>query len=557
VKHMSKIFRLFTAVGIAGVLAMAIPAGTAMAARSIELDEEEGQIGDYIDVDGVDFPPSVPSEEPPFESFVDVYFTSQDASTGDDIDDEITIYELVEEEIQVDTDGDFSSRFRVPTELTDGDDDEDVVGGIYYVCVTMGGDEDIKAVAEYTVIAGQITLSPDNGVVGTEVDIDGENFAEEEEITIYWDGDELDSDYIVDCDEETDNGGDMTCTIIIPPGAAGDHIIMVTDESISEAEAEFTVEPSIEVSPNHAPPGDKVEVSGNGFDASEDVTISLDGDEIGEKRTDSDGSFTVEVTIPEFEQGDYDLEADDGSNAVDIEFTVDIGTEVSIAPVTNAASPGYVGQSVTLTGGGFNENAAITISFASTPEVVATTTSDANGDFVATFNIPKSESGDHTITASDGTNMMTVPFYIESVKPSVPALILPEDGTKAPGRTEFDWGDVTDQSKPVTYSLQVSDTPTFDVLILEVVNLPDSEYTLPEGTELPDVDEENPYYWRVRATDAASNMGDWSEPDTFHVGGWFSLPSGSGWLIHLWWGLGAVGAGFLGYYLGKRRAYYY
>ena len=263
----------------------------------------------------------------------------------------------------------------------------------------------------------------------------------------------------------------------------------------------------------------------------------------------------MNFTVPELDEGTYDIEADDGSNAVELEFTVDIGTEASVAPATSQASPGWVGQNVTMTGTGFDANSTITISYASTPQVVATTTSDANGDFIANFNIPPSDHGAHTLTASDGSNTMAMPFYIESDKPAIPAPLIPEDGGKAPARAYFDWGDATDPSLPVTYTLQVAGDEAFNTIVLEVSGLTESEYTFPEGTELPKTTEESPYYWRVRATDAAANVGDWSAPDSFHVGG-FSFPGG-GSLIHLWWGLGVTGAVFLGYWLGKRRAYYY
>ena len=553
---LTKIFRVLTAAGVLALLMIAIPASPALAARSIELDPEAGQIDEYIDYFGEEWPEPDPSAEPePYEPAVDVYFTSQEAVKGEDIDDEITIYELVDDGVEVDSRGEIEGRFKVPSELTDGDDDEDVVGGTYYVCITMENADDIKVVAEFTVVAGAITLDPDDGVVGTEVDIEGEDFAEKEEITIYYDGDELDSDYIVECDDETSSGGSLDCTIIIPPSAAGEHTILVTDESISDAEAEFSVDPAVAVSPTHAPPGDTVEVRGTGFRSKEDVTITIDGEEVATKKTDSDGSFTVNFTVPELDEGTYDIEADDGSNAVELEFTVDIGTEASISPVTSQASPGWVGQNVTMTGSGFDANSTITISYATTPQVVATTTSDANGDFIANFNIPPSDYGAHTLTASDGSNTMTMPFYMESEKPAIPAPLVPDDGGKAPARAYFDWGDVTDQSTPVTYTLHVASDQGFSGIVLEVSGLTGSEYTLPEGTELPKTTAEAPYYWRVRATDAATNVGDWSAPNSFHVGG-FSLPS-AGWLIHLWWGLGATGAGFLGYWLGKRRAYYY
>ena len=470
---LTKIFRVLAAAGFLALLAIAIPTSPALAAdESIQLDQEQGQIGDRVDIDGAGWPPTVLNNQ--IRNWVDIYFTSEEASANDRLDDDITVYQQVKENVETDSDGGFSSYFEVPPRLTDGDDDEDVVGGTCYVCVTLQNSDRIKAVAEFTITAGQITLSPKNGVVGTEVDIAGEDFAGKESITIYYDGDEMDGDYIVECDDKTSSSGSLDCTIIIPPSAAGKHTILVTDESISNAEAEFTVDSEIAVSPTHAPPGDVAEVSGTGFDSKEGVTITIDGEEVATKKTASDGSFTTTFTVPDLAEGTYDIEADDGSNTVELEFTVDIGT---------------------------------------------------------------------------------VPLSIDSIKPAIPALLIPENGGKAPARAYFDWGDVTDPSLPVTYSLQIAGDQAFTSLILEINPLTKSEYTLTEGTELPNTTEESPYYWRVRATDAAANVGDWSAPDSFHVGG-FSLPSG-GWLIHLWWGLGVAGGIFLGYYLGKRRAYYY
>jgi hypothetical protein len=248
------------------------------------------------------------------------------------------------------------------------------------------------------------------------------------------------------------------------------------------------------------------------------------------------------------------LVEDDEGNDAEGSFLVEIGIEISISAVTTPGSPGYVGDSVTVGGVGFEANSTITITYATDPQVVATTTSDANGDFTATFGIPKSAAGAHTITASDGTNSLEVPFYMEAQAPGKPQLVLPETGTKTKSLTEFDWESVEDPSG-VTYDLQVATSEDFAAasIVLDIEGLTDSEYTITAKEEaLPSRSEEEPYYWRVRAIDGASNTGAWSDVSNFHVG--FAWPD---WIIHLWWGLGVIGAIFLGYFLGKRRAYYY
>ena len=549
-KH-AKLFRMLAIGVILSLLVAVIPASPALAAREIDLEKDEGEIGEYIDVTGENWPPSDPGADPPFYRYLDIYFTSEEASIGNDIDDDITIYELVEDKVQVDTDGEFESRFRVPDELQDGSPDEDVRGGTYYVCVTYWEAEDIKAVAEFTIAAGEITdFSPDSGPVGTEVEISGEDFADNEDIAIEYDGSDIDID---SGDDKTDSRGDFDCAIIVPPSTAGDHTVTISDETLTEVEETFTVEPEMSFTPAQAPPGDTVEVSGTGFGDRVDVDVILGTQAVATEETSRDGSFTVSFIVPELDEATYDLVAeDDDGNDDEGSFLVEIGIEASIDPVTSSASPGHVGQDITVGGVGFLADSTITITYATEPQVVATTTSDAEGDFEATFDIPQSEAGAHTITASDGTNSLQFLFYMEAQAPEIPEPLLPEMGAKAPSMTFFDWEDVEDDSG-VTYELQVatSDEFTASSRVVEVVGRTESEYTLTSEEALESRAEEEPYYWRVRAVDGAGNESDWTLGE-FSVG--FTWPD---WIIHLWWGLGVLGAVFFGYYLGKRRAYYY
>ena len=93
-------------------------------------------------------------------------------------------------------------------------------------------------------------------------------------------------------------------------------------------------------------------------------------------------------------------------------------------------------------------------------------------------------------------------------------------------------------------------------MVLEKTDLADSEYTLTEAEKLEKRSKETPYYWRVKTIDGAYNESGWTGAGTFYVGGFGGI-SQPDWMVHLWWGLGAAGAGFGGYYLAKRRAYYY
>ncbi|MEA3253998.1 MAG: hypothetical protein U9Q17_03505, partial [Chloroflexota bacterium] len=162
----------------------------------------------------------------------------------------------------------------------------------------------------------------------------------------------------------------------------------------------------------------------------------------------------------------------------------------------------------------------------------ATATSDASGIFTASFQVPPSKHGDHTITVSDGTSTDMVIFTVESMAPSVPLPLLPTMGSEVELPISFDWEEVTDESSPVTYTLQIATDKNFtaDSIVLDKKGLTKSEYTLIETEELKLETKETSYYWRVRAIDAAQNKsGWWMSAGEFYVIEPFNFPS---WAIY-------------------------
>ncbi len=556
----AKFFRILTLAATVSLLLLAIPASPALAYDDdIALDPEQGEIGDTIDFDGTDWPPTTCIDSTCTYSYIDIYFSIQEADIGDDIDTEVETYQRVKTGYEV-GDGDFTTSFKVPTRLSTGTDDEDVHGGIYYVYVTTykgSVSKDIKAVAEFMVIAGQIVLSPTHGLVGTDVKITGQYFSDREDIFVTCDDNDVD---IKSGDETTTSAGGFTTHILIPYATAGEHTIAVEDESGHIAEATLTVEPKIAVGATEGKKGDTVEVTGTGFGGEVGVDISLDGSVVGSGDTNESGSFTASFEVPDIEKGSYELKVeDDDGNEGTAAFTVFIATKVTINPVTTQASAGHVGTDVTIGGVGFEPNTDVIITYETTPVVVATTSTDDEGAFSATFKAPKSQSGKHTITASDGINSLTMDFYMESTPPPVPELLLPQIDVKTVSPVHFDWEDVTDDSPPVIYVLQVAIDEDFTSasIVLDKPGLTNSEYTLTEAEKLEPRKKETPYYWRVKVIDSASNESAWSSLSSFYTGGGLggiTLPS---WIWYVWVALAAVIAGFIGYWMGKRTATHY
>lgn len=537
----NKIFRTLALAIILSLLVMAIPPTPALAAETLRVRPTKGAVGDEIDVSGSGYDPG---------DRVYIYFSSQEADEGDKID-ELDVWEEVKrtsagDEGETD-EGDIDTDFDVPDELTDGPDTEVVRGGEYFVYTTYTSEGRIQAVDEFTVF-GITQVNPTEGEVGTEVNIEGV-FEDKEDIEVFYDGDEIE---IADGDGETDSKGEFELTIIIPPSTAGKHTITVEVDR-DEGEAEFTVEPEMEISATSGMIGERVTVTGTGYGDKVDVTITFGDDKVATVETDNNGSFSVNFDVPAVGAGTYDVEAEDedGNTAGTVGFTMT--TDISITPVTSQTSPGYVGMDITISGTGFIPDHEITITYASTP-VVFTTTSEDDGSFSYTFKIPESEPGEHTITATDGTNSLEVTFFMESEAPPIPAPLKPELDTKPEQPVAFDWKDVTDPSG-ITYTLQVAKDKSFTDIVLEKEGLTKSEYTMTEteDEELESTKKDEPYYWRVKAIDGASNEGKWSTPASFYVSSVFEMPS---WAIYVLFGFGALLLGALGFYLGRRTAYY-
>ena len=550
-RHTNKIWRILTVALILSLLMAVIPATPALAG-DIEIDPEEGEIDDRIDITGEDFTASTEDTE----RFVDIYFALDEASTSDDIGTEVETYELLKS-VRVGYEGDsdegeIDTYFKVPDEMNDGDDDEDVEPGDHYIYVTRYGSNRIRAIADFTVIGGgEITIDPDDGPVDTEVAIEGIEFGDEEDITVEYDGDEID---IEDGDTDTNSSGEFDCTIIIPESTAGEHTIKVLGEdSGAEPGETFTVEPEITVSPTEANANETATVTGTGFAGRADFKVYLDGTELADDETDSDGSFDVDFTVPAVASGSYDVEAlDEDDNEATAELSV-AATTVKLEPTT-----GNVGTPIAVSGGGFTPGVTIIIKYDDTQETTATV--QASGIFAVIFNAPASASGEHVVTVGDGTTTKQFTFTMESVAPPTPQPLLPQMGAKPEQPVSFDWDDVTDDSSPVTYTLQIATSDDFatSAMVLEKKEITKSEYTLTSAEQLESRTKEEPYYWRIKAVDAASNESAWTGAGEFYVGaptiiGAEGMPT---WVLYTLIGLGGVLLVIIGFWLGRRTAYY-
>lgn len=563
-----KIARLFSIAIILSLLIMAVPATPAQAAASITVVPDEGPIGSRVTIAGTGFNKSTSTTD----KYAVVFFSSQEATTIDDIDSDVTIYEKVKDGVWLDENGEFEVTFTVPDILNDGATTKTVTGGTYYIYVnhylsvtppTLA--PRITAVAEFTVTAGTMELDPAKGPVGTEVAITGAEFSGGKSIAISYDGAAVD---IAGGDTKTDSSGEFVSTILIPDSTAGKHTITVT-VSGSQVSADFTVEPELILNPTSGTANTTVTARGTGFDRREDVIVYFNNVGMATTTSDGNGSFTASFAVPELEAGIYDVEAEDESNNIDtVKFTVTVPPPPAPSPApapspTPAPSPitasisatsGNVGMDIIVGGAGFEADSKVTIKYDG--EEVATANADSSGIFVAAFKIPMSKHGDHIITISDGDNTEQFTFTMESEAPPVPAPLLPEMGVRVKSPIMFDWDDVEDDSPPVTYTLQIATSQNFasGSVVLEKEELTDSEYTITEVEKSRLAGKDTPYYWRVRAMDGASNEGEWTGAGEFYLSQPFAMPK---WALYTIFGIGGLLLFAIGYWFGRRTAYYY
>jgi hypothetical protein len=519
----SKICRL-VAPSLVIALLLTVVAVSPVAAASFKLEPKEGRIGDWVDIEYTG------SETLRF------YFSGEKADVGDTINNDVTIYNRI-----------VGETFQVPDRLVDGSYERDVHGGEYYVYAAKANKE-IVAVRTFTVIKGEIWLSSEEGSVGDEIEISGEDLRPEEAITVEYEDDEVG---IISGDAQTDSEGKFTCTVVIPDSIMGEHVLIVADESGDKTEAVFTVEPKITLVPSQQEGGEEVEVIGAGFNAEYTITLTVDGDRVETTpyyiETNFQGSFSCVFAAPLYESPTVvKVEASDRKlNKAEAQLTVVGG--IRLKPVTTPTAPGYAGMELTIYGVGFAKGGEVTITYSEGEQTTAT--ADANGNFTFDFTVPPSLAGSHVITATDNITTGTATFIMESKAPPIPVPQLPEVAGTAEEEARFDWWDVTDLSG-VSYTLQVASDAGFNTVVVDKAGIPLSEYTLTEGEKLAPAGQKA-YYWRVKAVDGASNESGWSSVGLFYVD--FSGTAFSGGVWYILYGLIALALAGLVSWLYKRR----
>ncbi|MEK7353409.1 MAG: IPT/TIG domain-containing protein [Chloroflexota bacterium] len=251
--------------------------------------------------------------------------------------------------------------------------------------------------------AGSITLSPATGIPGSTVTVTATGFTANETVAITYDTTTTLASGI------SSASGNWSSPVTIPASAAGSHFIVATGSaSGASANTTFTVTPSISANPASGVTGSSVTVSGAGFGASETgISVTYDGAQVVSSISASvQGSWSSSFIVPASASGARTITAAGASNTANTIFSVT--PKISSNLATTAP-----GSSVTITGTGFGASeTGIAVTYNGQPITTVPPSISANikGGWTATFVVPASPSGSHTIDAyGSSTSVNSVP----------------------------------------------------------------------------------------------------------------------------------------------------
>lgn len=240
-------------------------------------------------------------------------------------------------------------------------------------------------------------LNPRRGPVGTEVTINGYGFtANEANIPIKFHGNQVKT-------ATADAKGSWEASYIITNIPAGDYLFEVGPDREPGEECMmcmcFTVTPEIKVTPASGVSGQMIAVNGTGFASNEKaIKVVFDGETVKENiSADANGSWSVQITVPRRGTGTYIIDASGfstwGRDVPDVTFAIETG--VSVAPAS-----AQVGDEITVTGSGFAAwEGGVKVTLDNRLLDTGTITVDRHGSWEASFILPTSTYGAHTVVA--------------------------------------------------------------------------------------------------------------------------------------------------------------
>jgi len=166
----------------------------------------------------------------------------------------------------------------------------------------------------------------------------------------------------------------------------------------------------VEVNPETGTVGTQVTITGAEATPNGTLEIYWNSDFLGTTASDPFGDFSYAFTVPPTTRGMHHITIRDVTTSTSGIAFFTVASSISVTPTI-----GSIGATVQVTGFGFGAGEHVVLSFDDMriTEIVA----DEYGGFSATFSIPLSEAGSHSIKAWYDFNCVETPFTVVDVTP--------------------------------------------------------------------------------------------------------------------------------------------
>jgi hypothetical protein len=240
--------------------------------------------------------------------------------------------------------------------------------------------------------APSLSVNPATVTMGDQVSVSGAGFGADEKVTIDFGSNSSSA--------ESDDSGSFSATLTAPSVSNSQSVTITATGKSSGLTATASVEvqtsttvggnPDISLDPTSGAPGDSVKVTGSGYGANENVTVSFGSSSVT-VNTGNKGNFTTAFIAPSVaatEELKVTAVGQTTEESASADFD-DVVTASTQANITLSPASGAPGDSVTVSGTGFGDNENVLVSFGSATTVVNST---GAGNFSTSFTVPSETS---------------------------------------------------------------------------------------------------------------------------------------------------------------------
>jgi len=231
-------------------------------------------------------------------------------------------------------------------------------------------------VAHFSLVwaAPSIFLNPSSGPPDTPVTVSGTDFTPAENVSITYDGTQVDTALV-------EGDGSWTASFTVPKSTKGNHIIKASTATDTDTK-NFSVKSIItsSVSSTSGSVGTTVRVAGEGFGTAP-VDISMGGEVVGSASANSKGSLSASFTVPALAARSYPVTVG----------TLPAGNFRITSSFNVRPNSGKPGTPVTVSGSGFAPNSQVSITFDN--QELTTASADGNGRISVSVEVPPGTAG--------------------------------------------------------------------------------------------------------------------------------------------------------------------